>query len=866
MKTTVEIIQGNARSDRSDRIDALLLAAWGAARLVVPTERYARRRLMTLLDRAGLPGAIGRPIIDFQSFVTDLLRGTAFERRRVDALEQRLLLQAAVAKAREAGKLAGFEAVSATPGFARHVQSVIAQLKQSAIDPGEFEHRTAHRTHRTDRAVAAIYGAYQDLLVSGWAYDQQGMYWMADLLCREGRPGALGETRVLLFDAFDDFTPSELRVIEALRPHVERMVFGLNMIADSRAIDLYQIPARTLAALGERFALEVHTADERDPVDQISHVHAHLFSRETAPPAAALPANLTLLETRGPIHELETIARRIKTLIVDSGVAPAEIAVVSRRLEGISGPLERVFAEFGVPMTAPPRALSTAPFGRFVLALLNALQTWERESVLEVVTSNSLQGVLGDRSMHARHFPVLAKFAGTISGREDWRVRVARLLRRVRDGSGVEIRELIERIPDAVAATEALNDAVAHLMAVDRRLEAEAPLARFVSVLESELRGLCDEEDSDAVFRALAKLSRGLSSNASISRTDFLWLMHDAFESANAEEARADGGVVVLDLEAARNVPFRHVFLVHANEGVLPSAESANAVYSAQDRSALAGAGVPFDDAAMRAARELLLFHHVFGTALEGLTISWHALGADHRPAGRSPFLEDVLRALGGEARVLEAQELIVPVEEAACRREWRSALLVSPGARADDEDAVCAHAGGAAEIERRRASAAAPDEYDGVLSGSAAAAAIAGEFGEAHVFSASQVQTYIECPFRFFAERVLRVWRIDQPEEAFDRRVRGSIVHGILEQFHRHYAGVSPSELPTPEAEETLAGIVANVFESEGWKSTNSPTGVVEVERLRMQACLARYLQLARANDGEWRPSHFEVTFGQEG
>ncbi len=66
---------------------------------------------------------------------------------------------------------------------------------------------------------------------------------------------------------------------------------------------------------------------------------------------------------------------------------------------------------------------------------------------------------------------------------------------------------------------------------------------------------------------------------------------------------------------------------------------------------------------------------------------------------------------------------------------------------------------------------------YDGLLG-----AAVAGP----DTLSATQLETYGLCPFKFYGSRILAVRIIDEPEavETLTPLDRGSIIHGILEQF----------------------------------------------------------------------------------
>jgi ATP-dependent helicase/nuclease subunit B len=53
-----------------------------------------------------------------------------------------------------------------------------------------------------------------------------------------------------------------------------------------------------------------------------------------------------------------------------------------------------------------------------------------------------------------------------------------------------------------------------------------------------------------------------------------------------------------------------------------------------------------------------------------------------------------------------------------------------------------------------------------------------------ARPWSVSAIETYLDCPFRFFAQHVLRLEEEPEDEEVMDPRRQGQFVHGVFEQF----------------------------------------------------------------------------------
>src|SRR5678810_958877 len=71
-----------------------------------------------------------------------------------------------------------------------------------------------------------------------------------------------------------------------------------------------------------------------------------------------------------------------------------------------------------------------------------------------------------------------------------------------------------------------------------------------------------------------------------------------------------------------------------------------------------------------------------------------------------------------------------------------------------------------------------------------AAAAAYHGTAGPLapRVRSVSALETYIGCPFKFFAQHVLRLDEEPDDEEVMDPRRQGQFVHSVFEEFFKEW------------------------------------------------------------------------------
>jgi ATP-dependent helicase/nuclease subunit B len=94
-----------------------------------------------------------------------------------------------------------------------------------------------------------------------------------------------------------------------------------------------------------------------------------------------------------------------------------------------------------------------------------------------------------------------------------------------------------------------------------------------------------------------------------------------------------------------------------------------------------------------------------------------------------------------------------------------------------------------------------------------------------------SAVETYITCPFKFFAQHVLRLEEEPDDEEVMDPRRQGQFVHEVFETFFKDWqdAGnraITPDNLPL--ARELFTGVVDRAL-------ARVPEGEAALERTRL-------------------------------
>ena len=229
-------------------------------------------------------------------------------------------------------------------------------------------------------------------------------------------------------------------------------------------------------------------------------------------------------------------------------------------------------------------------------------------------------------------------------------------------------------------------------------------------------------------------------------------------------------GVQLLDAQAARYGEFDEVFLVGLIEGEWPQRSSRNIFYPSSLLSEL-----DWPDSRTALAGERAAFQDLMGLARRQVHLSTFELEND-AIVGPSVFLEGADR-LGFKVGV--------PSPRPRSRMFLYEALTSDPVERS----AVGGEASAWLGLRTARSEAAA-DRFHGSAASYKPAS-----------YSVSSLERYLQCPFRFFAERVLNLQEDPEDEATLNPKELGIFVHEVFQQFFEEWnrqghLGITPENL----------------------------------------------------------------------
>ncbi|MGP0062549.1 MAG: PD-(D/E)XK nuclease family protein [Isosphaeraceae bacterium] len=783
----------------------------------------------------------------------------------------------AVRQARQAGELQAIASVIDWPGYRRQLRARIADWTAS-------EKRTRDPAPENPVAAAewAVFVRYRRLLGELKAADETGFaVWVARRLSPP--PATLSTLDQVTF--LDWESPS--------RAHWRVLDYALRTARSVRVTLAYE-PGASSGALyestsGVRDRLRALAFDEV-PVPRpdiwrpagLRAVECALF-RQDFPGHAAGSAGVSVtqgLTIRGaPQGEGagRLLAREVRALL-DAGADPEDVLVVFPDWSEQADIALELMRDWGLPVHAEPaRPLGSDPaVAALLLAVGLPVGGWVTDHLIRLLRNGQVRPDWPGADPYS-----LAASASVIKTSSVFRGReplLRWLERAVSEGKGGTVKAHRARI-----GLETVSKLFALLAPLDQPRRFAAQVVNLLHIVETLHLGDPDDAGLDQLRDALEDQAGILEW---LGRGDEPWRW-----SAFVREVES----IVLDLKVPAP-PMRpgsvrmatvgqvegaraaYVILADLAELTFPAGDAVEAFLSLRP-------GALPDEASRRAfSREMLRFLRVIGSADSGVVLIYPTTNAKGQELLRAGFLDELIELLTPEAAaachvsigrvdpaLVDSPELAgspgdrrVRATALARTRGDLSALSVIAGRPAHRR--VLEGTAAALQVLASRTRGTPFAEYDGLLSDGNVVLDIADTFNANYRFSASQLETYIACPFQFFCKYVLKLEPAERRDEIDeDYTERGSRIHNILEQLEQMKQNIRDDETP-----EDLARIAVGAeLNVEMVDASEVDLGLAEIERRRLIQTIERYLDQLREydNDPSARPipHRFEVGFGAE-
>lgn len=825
------ILTGPAGSGKTGEVLERFTALLGREPvLVVPTRADVERFEDELLVRR--PVALGGRIVTFQRLF-DLAAAAAglVGAPALTSAQRRAVLASVVEKA----ELDVLAESARRRGFVDALERFLDELQSALVSPARMEGRLAtphgeapRRRARHLDELATLYRAYVERRDALGRSDAHSLA-EATIVALRGRPEAWGG-RPLLLHGFDDLTPAQLALVGAVAEDADVLASVVHERGRGCLTARGALVESLAGATGEAPArVELPPRPGRGVLAHLERTFLEEPGERRAP-----DDGLGLLVAGGLRAEVEQAGAEIARLL-RAGVAADEVAVIVRSVEPHAQLIEDVLGGYGIPIAInAERPLTGTAAGGGLLALLRA-----------ALTTGSAPDLVAFLRTPAR------APAGMVD-------RLERTVRRAAiedaDEALVAWTELggwppreVEWLREAGRATGGGTALLDRCREIARGLF-ELPHRRSAPVLDAA--GRSELAAAEALDRTLAELAELAAADPELAPSpEALVALLEQLVVPRAAASVA-GRVEVMSPYRARARQYPHVFLLSLQEGEFPRRAREDPFVTDEERRE---AGLP--ERADTRDEERYLFYVCLTRATRRLRLSYRSSDDEGRAATRSFLVDEVLDLLepGADERIAETRSLGATVPEpqrASTERELARALA------ADELTAPPPELGAHADLTARLSAALSrAGERSSRLPGPMRVPFVREQFAQKLRIGASSLETYAECPFRYFVGHELRPRELAAPPEPLER---GGLTHRVLERVYDEHGRPTPGTLAT--AIDRACAILAE--EADG-TSLDPARARARPGYRRMESDVTRFLHYDARHAADGSTLAVEAAFG---
>ena len=655
--------------------------------------------------------------------------------------------------------------------------------------------------------LVELFRSFREQTVSE-RYDVDGLVTSAAEAALDGETQVLDDLGPIIFYLPKDIGGPEERLIETLARQ-DRCALLLGRTGDSDADRPAIALAETLRPAFTSFDIDESAGDEQPLFTGKADLHISPNAHE----------------------ELRWVIREVIREATEHEIPFHRMAVVYRTEDPYASLIRDELKLAGIPTAGPGReTLASTGVGRTLLGLLDLSQGgFRRGDVMSWLAGCPVDPPFGRTPrINPSHWDTISRRAGIVGGLEQWRDRLTAFSTKLTEDA--ERREKAEEISSARAsgmraeARAALNAlAFVEQLADDTRPPAEGSSWETFSAWASGLLEKYLSHDlppaeamaRDHVLRSLEELRAADSISPSTTLDVFRKTVDESLRSSIGHLGVTGQGVFVSSFSAAAGMSFDIVWMVGMVEGGTPPAVRPDPLLPEHDWTSAGGES--------RASARVASERYDYLSAVSSAPRRWLSYpvadGSSQREAYPSRwFLEQATVLEGSPVRTDNLPKMTgrpwLTLDESAEQALKKSAAGVS----ADLHDYHLLHLlnwrdsgnsprrhplarkgtlAGAANLGRSRG-VRRLTEFDGNVSGVVDNSEFADQLTKTPV-SATSLEAWATCPFRYFLGHVLRLSALETPEEttSINALDRGLLVHDILERFIRE--ADAAGGIPTP-------------------------------------------------------------------
>ena len=818
----LKLIVGRAKSGKTTRLMECIRACPASGmseRIVIVPEQLSHHTERTLSRVCGDSISYTADVLSFTrlcSRVSSIYGGGA--RKTLDQAGRLLTARLALTAIRS--RLKVFAPASARTEFLTGILSMIDEFKSYDVTPSMLQEASEQSEGVFAQKLlelSEILGAYDAVMAQGTYDPRDRLDFLYDQICDTD----YADGRWFFVDGFIDFSSQELRVLAALMLRCASMVVTLPWDREEDENSVFSPAGETMARListakacGHKVEIEV--ADHQRPIPPaLTYLERNLF-RFGAPPVSDSTEALRVIAAADRIEECSRCASELKRLAM-SGLRWRDMAVAAGNPADYVQIAEAVFHAFEIPIhTGIKKPLTGHPAAAFLLsALETATEGLDRESVIACLRTR-YSDLSSDECDLVENYAFTWSISGSGWG-ETWTEHPdgydGRFTDETRQELGV-LNSLRERAVGPLlrlsAGIRTASNVMSQIQAVYRFME-ETDLFEKISRQVADETESGDQESAQETAQVFNTMVECLQQTVSVlgatavNGAELLKILRMTLSQYELGTIPAVLDAVSFgSVDSLRGAEPKVLYVLGANEGMIPSGVSGGSLLTERERSILLERMqirlAPDSEGAME--RQLLQIYSAFSSPTERLYLSF-SLCHDGETLQPSFLISRVLEMFPGVK--IEAEQSGLP--DAMTERQLTQLYL---SAEESGDTAL-------RDLIRKTASEI-PSLEDSIVR--AKAASIPREllvpkmwterlFGKEAALTASRLDQLAKCPLNFFLNYGLKARAVK--EASFDAAEYGTFLHYILEKT---VADIVRTDSGQPLDEDSSKALVLSYME----------------------------------------------------
>jgi ATP-dependent helicase/nuclease subunit B len=768
-------------------------------------------------------------------------------------------------------------------GTLERIKNVIAEYKRHGITPNRLKEEAKKLSGREKLKaidIAEVYDEYQKTLARNKIKETGDVYLTLNSKSKkefdESFNFIYSGCKYVLVNGFDEFTAPEVEIINAASEVNETELFVI--------LDYYKFnPAvfshlnschNHLLSKGFSEAVDLSTAAQSR---FLNIVRENLSIRKFDTKESNFKDSVNEVSAVNREEEVELIAKEIKKLILINKVDPEKICVVFNLIGNYSAIIRDRFNVYGIPFNLTDRfSLNTSSPVKAVINFLEILENdFFYKNIFRALSNDFFAGLNIDISNLLK----ISTELKIVSGYEIWlsklKLKIAELS--ASENYSGKSDSKINSYESALSDLEKIKKSLKPFALKITPAEFKENLFTLIFNLNfpSSLLNAPPEviENDITAFNSFLKLIDEVMDMIQLEYGEktafpvhfFLNQIRTStvFTRYNVSE-KPGYGVQITTLNEIRGLSFDYLFIGGLNDGDLPTRFTPEIFFS----------GSFVREEIRHQVEQRYLFYQALCTWKKKLYLSFPQTD-DKRELVKSSFLQDFNSLF--ESKIISGNNFKDEIYSREELLDFIGKLSDSErlNLRLTDEYAVDLETiSRKIEVDKKRIENPFQEfEYAGFISPKISnnvkkrlAEVTEGEF------SATQLENYAKCPYKYLVENILKLETVEEPKEELEAFEYGSLIHSILYEFYTKLKEKSIvlyncNKEQFKSAEELLFKIADRKFDK---LNLNPEFSFYEREKLlglngrRTQSLLYKFLEEELNNDGGYIPEFFELSFGK--